>query len=131
MKSNKFFSVAWDVIFDPKIEILGMLVEGLKVSRKVMAVGLWVSLLSLLYYCDGLVDISEPIRKKWLMNALGLSEPDLTAFLKACESCELIDGDLLEMGHVANHGVCDEIEYRKQKSEAGKKGNDKRWNRKK
>lgn len=131
MKANKFFSIAWDVIFDPKMEMLGMLCRGLNVSGKVVAIGLWVSLLSLLYYNDGLIDMTKPARKPWLMNALGLSEDDLTTFLKACESCELIDGDLLEVGHISNHGVCDEIEYHRQKSDAAKKGNEKRWNRKK
>lgn len=127
MKVNKFFSVAWDVIHEPKIEMLSMMVSDLKVNARVVAVGLWVCLLSMLYYCDGLIDLTKPARKQMLKNTLGLSDDDLHSFLEACESCELLEPELLATGHVVNHGVCDEIEYRKAKSEEGKKSASKRW----
>lgn len=126
MKANKFFPVAWDVLFDPKIEMLGMLVGHLKVSARVVAVGLWVCLLSILYYNDGIIDLNKKARKPMLMRVLGLSEDDLQVFIDACMECDLVEPELYGMGHIVNHGVCDEIEYHRQKSEAGRKSGESR-----
>ena len=44
---------------------------------------------------------------------------------------QILSQELLEMGHVVSPGISDQIEYRKAKSAAGKKGMSARWGKQK
>jgi hypothetical protein len=106
---------------NPKVDMLRDMGGG------IVAFGRWVALMSILYDSDGLVDVGNDARRRYLMRELELDGDGLDEFLAQCAECDLIQPEMLEMGHVISHGVCDELDYRKQKSEAGKKGNEKRW----
>ena len=121
MKADRFFSVHYDTRHNPKIDMLRDMGGG------IVAFGRWIVLLSLLYDSDGLIDVTNTPKRKYLAKELELSDDGLSEFLNQCAECDLIQPELLEMGHVVSKGVCDELDYRKQKSEAGKKGNEKRW----
>lgn len=121
MKADRFFSVHYDSRHNPKIELLRDMAGG------VAAYGRWLVLMAILYDVGGCFMVDTPIKRRYLMKELELDSDGLDGFLKACADCELIDSGLLEMGHVVSKGVCDQMEYRKQKSEAGKKGMSRRW----
>ena len=90
--------------------------------------GRWLALMSILYDVGGLYDITAPAKKRYLMRELELkTEDDLNQFLANCAECDLLSADLLKLGHVVCHGVTEQLEYYKAKSEAGKKGMAKRW----
>lgn len=113
---SKFFKMPYDIAHDPRVQLLRVKCGG------VVALAYWVVLLANLYYFDGLIDLTKPDVKLLLMKDLELDESGLDGFLKACASCGFIDSELLESGHIVSRGVCDEIAYKKRKSEAGKKG---------
>ena len=121
MKADRFFSVHYDIRHNPKIDMLRDMGGG------IIELGRWIVLLSLLYDSDGLIDITNKAKRKYLMRELELSDDGLSEYLNQCAECDLITPDLLELGHVVSKGVCDELDYRKQKSEAGKKGMESRW----
>lgn len=117
----RFFSVHYDTRHNPKIDMLRDMSGG------IVAFGRWIALLSILYDSDGLIDVTKPAKRKYLMRELELSDDGLSEFLNHCAECDLLTPELLELGHVVSKGVCDELDYRKSKSEAGKKGMEKRW----
>ena len=121
MKADRFFSVHYDTRHNPKIDMLRDMGGG------IVAFGRWVVLLSLLYDSDGLIDVTNTPKRKYLAKELELSDDGLSEFLNHCAECDLIQPELLDMGHVVSKGVCDELDYRKQKSEAGKRGMESRW----
>ena len=121
MNADRFFSVHYDMRHNPKIDMLRDMGGG------IVAFGRWLALMSILYDSDGLVDVTSKARKSYLMRELELTSEELDEFLDACAECDLIDRELLGVGHVVSRGVCDQLEYHKRKSEAGKKGNEKRW----
>ena len=124
MKADRFFSVHYDARHNPKIDLLRDECGG------IVAFGRWIVLMSILYDGDGLYDISTKAKRRYLMKELEYTnEDELRGFLNACVECDLLSGDLLEMGHVVSHGVCEQIEYYKQKAEAGKAGAEKRWSK--
>ena len=113
MKAERFFSVHYDMRHNPKVDMLRDMGGG------IVALGRWLALMSILYDSDGLVDVnSKPVRR-YLEKEL--ETDDLDGFLAQCAECKLVDADMLSMGHVVSKGVCDELEYYRQKSEAGKK----------
>lgn len=120
MKQGKYFSVPYDIPHDPRIQLLRDRFGG------IIALAHWVTLLANLYYWDGIIDLTIPGQKARLMNELELDETNLDEFLKACASCNFIDADILAIGHVVSHGVCDELDYKKGKSYAGKKSGESR-----
>ncbi len=125
MKADRFYSVHYDARHNPKIELLRDMGNGL------IEFGRWVVLLAILYDSDGLYDMTAKGKKRYLMKELEISsDEELQEFLSNCAECELISPELLELGHVVSHGVSEEIEYYKKKSEAGKKGMQKRWGKK-
>ena len=124
MRADRFFSVHYDMRHNPKIDMLRDMGGG------IVAFGRWLALMSILYDSDGLVDIVSKQKRRYLMRELELDSDGLEEFLQQCVACELLDGDLLDIGHVVSKGVCDQLEYRNQKSDAGKKGNEKRWGKK-
>lgn len=92
--------------------------------------GRWVALLGILYDQDGLLDMSDQLMRDVIADELELDDVD--GFFTALADIGLIDRDIYDAtSHVVNHGVCDEIEYHRQKSEAGKKGMKSRYNSKK
>ena len=125
MKADRFYSVHYDARHNPKIELLRDMGNGLIEFAR------WIVLLAILYDSDGLYDMNAKGKKRYLMKELEISsDEDLQEFLSNCAECELISPEFLELGHVVSHGVSNEIEYYKKKSEAGKKGMQKRWGKK-
>lgn len=126
MKADRFFSVHYDMRHNPKIELLRDMGDG------IIELARWIVLMSILYDSDGLFDMNAKGKKRYLMKELEFgSSNELDEFLCMCVECDLISGELLDMGHVVSRGVSEQIEYYKQKSEAGKKGMESRWSGKK
>lgn len=124
MRADRFFSVHYDMRHNPKIELLKDMGDG------IAELGRWVALMSILYDVGGLYDISTQPKRKYLMRELELAnEEDLHGFLGNCAECGLLSEDLLQFGHVVSPGISEQIEYYNTKSEAGKKGAEKRWNK--
>ena len=120
MDANRFFSVPYDNRNDVKILKLRRRMGGMA------AYGRWVALLGMLYDEGGILDMNDE-DMRWIV-AKDLDLEDVDEFFHGLAGLGLIDGDMYhEMNHVVNRGVCDEIAYRKKKSEAGRKGNEKRW----
>jgi len=122
MKADRFFSVHYDIRHNPKVELLRDACGGMS------ALGRWIALMSILYDVGGVYDISSEMKHRYLRKELEFeSGEELEEFLEAAAECELIDAGMLEAGRVASKGVTDQLEYSKKKSEAGRKGNEKRW----
>ena len=122
MKAGRFFSVHYDIRHNPKIELLRDMGAG------IVELARWIALMSILYDVGGLYDVTTKAKRRYLIRELELADDEaLTEFLANCAECELISGDLLSIGHVVSPGVSEQLDYYKQKSEAGKKGNEKRW----
>lgn len=118
MRADRFFSVPYDNRNDTKMTMLRM-------KYGYAGYGRWIALLGMLYDEDGLIDISDGMMRELLARQLELD--DIDGFLSFLAQIGLIERDMYSMGHVVNHGVCDELDYRKRKSDAGKKGMQKRW----
>jgi len=120
MDANRFFSVPYDNRNDVKI---------LRIRRRLggmAAYGRWVALLGMLYDEGGVLDMNDQDMRDIVADELELEDVD--GFFTELAKVGLIEKELYHsMNHVVNDGVCSEIEYRKKKSEAGKKGNAKRW----
>ena len=120
MDANRFFSVPFDNRNDMKILRMRRRLGG------IAAYGRWVALLGMLYDEGGVLDLSDEIMRDVVADELELEDVD--EYFTGLVSVGLIERELYEsMSHVVNDGVCREIEYRRKKSEAGRKGNDKRW----
>ena len=123
MDANRFFSIPYDATHDFKIRRL------MKSQGGIIAYGRWVALLGMLYDEHGLIDLNDDLARSVVCEELELTQPD--EFFTALAQIGLIDKGLYEQGnHVVNSGVCEQLEYYKAKSEAGKKGNEKRWGKK-
>ena len=73
------------------------------------ALGRWLALMSILYDVGGLYDISKPLKRRYLAKELELNDDDeLREFLLMCADCELLSGELLELGHVVSPGISDQ-----------------------
>lgn len=126
MKADRFFSIHYDMRHNPKIELLKDMGNG------IIELARWVVLMSILYDVDGLYDMNAKGKRRYLMRELEIAtDDDLDEFLSICAECDLISGEMLELGHVVSRGVSEQIDYYKQKSEAGKKGMESRWGGKK
>ena len=126
MKADRFFSIHYDMRHNPKIELLKDMGNG------IIELARWVVLMSILYDVDGLYDMNAKGKRRYLMRELEIAtDDDLDEFLSICADCDLISGEMLEMGHIVSRGVSEQIDYYKQKSEAGKKGMESRWGGKK
>ena len=124
MKADRFFSVHYDIRHNPKIELLCDLEGG------IVAFGRWIRLMCILYDVNGLYDISVKAKRRYLIKELELrDDEDLRGFLQSCADCELLSGELLEMGHIVSPGITDQIEFQRQRSEIGKKAVEARWNK--
>lgn len=126
MKADRFFSIHYDMRHNPKIELLKDMGNG------IIELARWVVLMSILYDVDGLYDMNAKGKRRYLMRELEIAtDDDLDEFLSICAECDLISGEMLELGHIVSRGVSEQIDYYKQKSEAGKKGMESRWGGKK
>ena len=126
MKADRFFSVHYDMRHNPKIELLKDMGGG------IVELGRWLVLMSILYDVDGLYDMNAKGKRRYLMRELEIAtDDDLDEFLSICAECDLISGEMLDMGHIVSRGVSEQIDYYRQKSEAGKKGMESRWGGKK
>lgn len=120
MDANRFFSIPFDNRNDVKIRLLRKRCGGFA------AYGRWVALLGMLYDENGILDMSDADMREIVAEELELEDVD--QFFTDLADLGLISRELYESkSHVVNGGVCDEIEYRRRKSEAGRKGNAKRW----
>lgn len=124
--ANHYFSVPRDILSDPRIELL----EELS-GNGITALAWWIGLLSLLYYYHGLIDLTKPGQRTQLVKKLQMTdESELESFLDACVVCDFISADMLSMGHIVSRGVCEQLDYKTNKSEAGKRGMKARWGKK-
>ena len=123
MKANRFFSVPYDNRNDIKMKLVRKLLGGYA------GYGRWVALLGILYDQHGRIDVGNQMWRDAIADDLDLDDVD--EFFAILADIGLIDAELYHsMNIVANNGVCEQLDYMKQKSEAGKKGNEKRWNSK-
>lgn len=123
MDANRFFSVPFDNRNDVKMLRMRRRLGGMA------AYGRWVALLGMLYDEGGILDMGDQDMREVVADELELEDVD--GFFSELARIGLIDKELYgSMGHVVNDGVCREIEYRRKKSEAGRKGNEKRWSKK-
>lgn len=115
MNANRFFSVPFDNRNDVKMLMVRKKLGGYA------GYGRWVALLGILYDADGCIDMSDQTMRDVIADELELEDVD--GFFTVLAQIGLIDRVLYEIAsHVVSHGVAEEIEYRKQKSEAGSKG---------
>ena len=120
MKADRFFSVPYDNRNDVKMLRVRKALGGFA------GYGRWVALLGMLYDEDGVLDMSDQAMREIVAQELDLEDVD--GFFTELAKIGLISSELYRsMSHVVNEGVCEELEYRKRKSEAGKKGTAKRW----
>ena len=120
MDANRFFSIPFDNRNDVKMRRLRKRCGGYA------AYGRWVALLGMLYDENGILDMNDEDMREIVAEELELEDVD--QFFCDLAEIGLINKELYEQkSHVLNGGVCDEIEYRRKRSEAGKKGNAKRW----
>lgn len=122
MKADRFFSVHYDMRHNPKIELLKDMGNG------IVELARWIVLMSILYDVGGLYDLNAKGKRRYLMRELEIgSDEELDEFLNICAECDLISGEMLDMGHVVSRGVSEQIEYYKTKSNIGKKAAEGRW----
>lgn len=123
MDANRFFSVPYDNRNDVKMLKLRRRMGGMA------AYGRWIALLGMLYDEGGMLDMNDE-DMRWIVSD-ELDIEDVDEFFTGLAGLGLIDKEMYEgLNHVVNGGVCDEIAYKKKKSAAGKKGNEKRWGNK-
>lgn len=116
--TNNYFSVPRDILSDPRIELMEELT-----GKGITALAWWIGLISLLYYSHGLIDLTVRGQKNQIIRKLQMhGEDELDSFLDACVTCKFIDGELLQCGHIVSRGVCEQLEYKQGKSNAGKQG---------
>ena len=120
MDANRFFSVPYDNRNDVKMKRLRKRLGGYA------AYGRWVALLGMLYDENGILDMNCQDMREIVADELDLEDVD--EFFIGLADIGLIDKELYDgLNHVVNKGVVEQIEYRVKKSNAGKKGNEKRW----
>lgn len=120
MDANRFYSVPYDARNDTAM---------LKLRRKhggIAAYGRWQALLGVLYDEGGTIDVADEDNLAMVEQEIELEGAELDAFIESCVKYGLLSAELWGIGTIGSHGVCEELEYRKEqrrkKSEAGKKG---------
>lgn len=123
MDANRYLSVSYDVRHNPKLELLRRRL-GCEPGRGDSTLGCWVALLCIMYDTGRPLHVNDPDVLAYLTDELMLaSDTDTMAFLSACAACDLIDAPAWEDMHaVFSESVQEELDYRRQKSDAGKKG---------
>lgn len=85
--------------------------------------GLWVILLRYLYGFHGVIDWSDPTVRAVVCDGFRESEDSVAGFIADCARAGFLDKALWEEEkHAVSKGVCEQIEYRKNKGEAGRMG---------
>ena len=126
MDANRFFSVAYDVAVNPKLELLRHRL-GWEPGDGDAPLGSWVALLSVMYDTGDALDTSDDGVRWLLMERLGFSSWEgLSAFLDACAAVGLILPVAWDSGMVWSHGVQVELDYKRSKVEAGRKSGEAR-----
>lgn len=120
MDANRFYSVPYDARNDTAM---------LKLRRKhggIAAYGRWQALLGVLYDEGGTIDVTDEDNLAMVEQEIELEGAELDAFIESCVKHGLLSAELWGIGTIGSHGVCEELEYRREqrrkKSEAGKKG---------
>ena len=118
MNANRFFSVPYDNRNDVTIRLLRHSANGL------LGYGRWVALLGMLYDSHGCLRLEVPGMVGLLMNELEFTaQDDLLEYLETLADLNIIDATSLHARkNVVSKGVCEQLEYRNAKTEAGKKG---------
>lgn len=118
MNANRFFSVPYDNRNDVTIKLLRHNAGGL------YGYGRWVALLGMLYDSHGCLRLELPGMVPLLMCELEFTEQDeLLEYLETLADLNLIDATALHARKtVVSKGVCEQLEFRNAKTEAGKKG---------
>ena len=131
MDANCFFPIRYDIPHNPKIDILKAeaprQTDLNETAYGELAFGRYVHLLCILYNRNGRVDMTKRSVRSYVSRELGLDENELDEFLQACADVDLISGVFLGQGVITSNNVLEQIEYQKQKSEAGKKAAAARW----
>lgn len=129
MDAQRFFPVPYDNRNDVKIVKLRTVYENAGYDG-FAAYGRWVALLGILYDQHGIIDMSDSLNRQVIAKELCLDDVD--EFFNMLAGLGLIDSELYHAtNQVANKGVCDQLEFKHQKSLAAQKGNEKRWGSKK
>lgn len=118
MNANRFFSVPYDNRNDVTIKLLRHNANGL------YGYGRWVALLGMLYDSHGCLRLELPGMVPLLMCELEFTEQEeLLEYLETLADLNLIDATALHARKtVVSKGVCEQLEFRNSKAEAGKKG---------
>lgn len=118
MNANRFFSVPYDNRNDVTIKLLRHNANGL------YGYGRWVALLGMLYDSHGCLRLETPGMVPLLMCELEFTEQEvLFDYLETLADLNLIDATALHARKtVVSKGVCEQLEFRNNKTEAGKKG---------
>lgn len=118
MNANRFFSVPYDNRNDVTIKLLRHNANGL------YGYGRWVALLGMLYDSHGCMRLEVPGMANILVSELEFADNDeLLEYLDTLSDLGLIDATAWKARNtIVNKGVCNELEYRRERSEIGKKG---------
>lgn len=119
MDANRFFSVPYDNRNDITIRRMKKKMGG------VAAYGRWVSLLGMLYDSGGILDLNDATVREIVAEELEITDVD-QYFLDLIELGLIEREPYVHFTHVVNDGVCDELEYRRVKREAGVKSGEAR-----
>lgn len=117
MRADRFYSVPYDGRHDPRMRVLREQCGG------IVAYARWHVLLELLYQLNGIVDNSNEVFHNVLLDELELDEDGLAFFLEKLAEIDFIDAHFLHAeNHIVSRGVCEQLDYRKSRSDAGKQG---------
>lgn len=115
MKADRFFPVPYDNRNDVKMRLVRKLLGGYA------GYGRWVALLGILYDQHGRLDLNSQMWRGIITDELELSDVD--EFFTTLAEIGLIDPELYHGSNVVmNRGVCEQLEYKKTRSEVGKMG---------
>lgn len=118
MNSNRFYSVPYDGHRRTDILLLSEYCGGSVVATY----GRWHVLLGWLYDCGGVVDIGNEVIHNRLLKELELSTEDFAIFCEKLADLGMVDAGLLHRkNHLVSRGVCDQIAFRKNQVEKGKR----------
>ena len=114
MDANRFFSVPYDNRNDTTIRRMKKRMGG------IVAYGRWISLLGIMYDENGLLDMNDTAMREIVAEELELEDVD--QYFHDLINLGLIEAEPYhDHNYVMNDGVCDELDYRRTKAEAGRK----------
>lgn len=118
MKSNRFFTVAYDARNTSEMRYVRKRCGGL------IAFGRWMALLGILYEQDGGIDLADPVMFDVVKDELEIErDEELVELVDALAAVKWVDAAMWgESRHVISGSVCDQIEFRKSRASAGRKG---------